>query len=340
MAEIKVTQALRDTIKKYRKEIHLRGDVLSRSLKKNTSFISQLETGKLDTIDSEILNNIFDILFEHETPDEKNRKISGILNELKLTLSDKELERQDWMRIMDLQYRLIPIPESIINYIKDQLEELNLLPEDIIARANKNEELQNTCSELEFQNMEDNKIYIQRNDNLRKMSIKFNLPLNFLSDILNHKIVRCNFIKMQGVIYSILLFRGVDPDTAYYQSEQILFENKFNTLLRKQHLPKDEPPENYLAPYDIEFQKHLSALSEILTGINDRQPDFLNSILQTFIKNILNEPSLTFSIISKDVTPLHKMSKQNKKNFIQEYKDLILKYANDSTTEQTKIEMF
>ena len=40
MAEIKVTQALRDTIKKYRKEIHLRGDVLSRSLKKNRGFRS------------------------------------------------------------------------------------------------------------------------------------------------------------------------------------------------------------------------------------------------------------------------------------------------------------
>lgn len=340
MAEIKVTQALRDTIKKYRKEIHLRGDVLSRSLKKNTSFISQLETGKLDTIDSEVLNNIFDILFEQETPEEKNKKISTILNELKLTLSDKELKRQEWMRIMDLQYRLIPIPESIINYINEQLKELNLLPEDIITRANKNEALQNIVSEDEFQNMEDNKIYFQTNGDSRRMSIKLNLPIDFLSDILTRKIVRCNFIKMQSIIYSILLYKGIDTNTAFDQSEQILFENKFNTLLRKQHLPKDEPPENFLAPYDIQFQKHLSTLTEILTEINDRQPDFLNDILDVFIKNILKEPSLAFSIISKDITTLHKMSKQNKKNFIIEYKDLITKYANNSTTDQPKIETF
>ena len=340
MAEIKVTQTLRDTIKKYRKEIHLRGDVLSRSLKKNTSFISQLETGKLDTIDTEILNNIFDILFQNETPEEKNKKISSILNELELTLSDKELKRQEWLRIMDLQYRLIPIPETIIIYITEQLKELNLSPEDIIIRANKNEALQATTAEDEYQKMEDNKIYFQTNDDTRRMSIKLNLPIDFLTDILNQKIVRCNFIKMQGIIYSILLFKGLDTDTAFNQSEQFLFENKFNTLLRKQHLPKDEPPENYLAPYDIDFQKHLSALSEILTGINDRQPDFLNKILETFINNILEEPSLAFSVISKDITVLHKMSKQNKKNFIQEYKDLITKYANNSTTDQKKIETF
>ena len=145
---------------------------------------------------------------------------------------------------------------------------------------------------------------------------------------------------MQSIIYSILLYKGIDTNTAFDQSEQILFENKFNTLLRKQHLPKDEPPENFLAPYDIQFQKHLSTLTEILTEINDRQPDFLNDILDVFIKNILKEPSLAFSIISKDITTLHKMSKQNKKNFIIEYKDLITKYANNSTTDQPKIETF
>ena len=323
MAEIKVTQALRDTIKKYRKEIHLRGDVLSRSLKKNTSFISQLETGKLDTIDSDILNKIFDSLFAHETPEEKNRKISEILNELKLSLSDNELKRQEWMRIMDLQYRLIPISDSIIDYINDQLKELDLLPEDIIKRVNLNEALKSSFSEDEIQNMEDNKVYFSISDNTRSMTIKLNLPLNFLSDILNHKIVRCNFIKMQSIIYSILLYKGLDIDEAFEKSKQILFEYKFNTLLRKQHIPKDEPPENYLAPYDIEFQKHLTTLSDILTEINNRQPDFLNEILSTFIQNILKEPSLAFSVISKDITVLHKMSKQNKKNFIQEYKDLI-----------------
>lgn len=340
MAEIKVTQALRDTIKKYRKEIHLRGDVLSRSLKKNTSFISQLETGKLDTIDSDILNKIFDSLFAHETPEEKNRKISEILNELKLSLSDNELKRQEWMRIMDLQYRLIPISDSIIDYINDQLKELDLLPEDIIKRVNLNEALKSSFSEDEIQNMEDNKVYFSISDNTRSMTIKLNLPLNFLSDILNHKIVRCNFIKMQSIIYSILLYKGLDIDEAFEKSKQILFEYKFNTLLRKQHIPKDEPPENYLAPYDIEFRKHLTTLSDILTEINDRQPDFLNEILSTFIQNILKEPSLAFSVISKDITVLHKMSKQNKKNFIQEYKDLISKYANNSTNDQPKIETF
>lgn len=340
MAELKVTQALRETIKKYRKEIHLRGDVLSRTLKKNTSFISQLETGKLQTIDSNILKQIFDELFKNETPEERNRKVSDILNELQLTLSDKEFERQEWMRVMDLQYRLIPIPDSIITYITEQLKELNLQPEDIIMRINRNEALKKAFSEEEYQKMEDNKVYVQKNNEYERMTIKFNLPIDFLTDILNRKIIRCNFIKMQSIIYCLLLYKGVDIDTAFDQSRDILFENKFYTLLKKQHLSKDRPPEEYLASYDIEFQKQLTKLSDILTDINDSQPDLLNDILEVFINNILKEPSLTFSVISKDITVLHKMSIQNKKNFIHEYKDLIAKYANNSTSEQKKIETF
>lgn len=45
MSEIKVTQTLRDTIKKYRKEIHLRGDVLSRTLKKILPLFHNLKPG-------------------------------------------------------------------------------------------------------------------------------------------------------------------------------------------------------------------------------------------------------------------------------------------------------
>ena len=48
MAEVNVTPILRDTIKNYRKELKIRGDELSKKLRKNTSFISQLETGKIE----------------------------------------------------------------------------------------------------------------------------------------------------------------------------------------------------------------------------------------------------------------------------------------------------
>ena len=118
--EINVTDTLRDTIKKYRKEVGLRGDILARALKKNTSYISQLETGKIKTIDTSLLTQIFEEIFKDEKTTDKNKKIEDILKQLNFSLSDKELKRQSWMRVMDLQERLIPISDSIISYIEDK----------------------------------------------------------------------------------------------------------------------------------------------------------------------------------------------------------------------------
>ena len=138
MPEVDITPALRDVIKTHRKEIKLRGDDLSRKLKKNTSYISQLETGKLKTIDISVLNQIFEELFQNDTVENRNKKISEIYKNLELTLSDKELKRQEWLTVMDLQYRLIPIPDSLIDYIQTEIKDLNTTPQMLVTEINKN----------------------------------------------------------------------------------------------------------------------------------------------------------------------------------------------------------
>ena len=345
MAELNVTQTLRDTIKKYRKSIHLRGDTLSRTLQKNTSYISQLETGKLKTIDSNLLYKIFDELFKDETVEEKNRKIEEILTQSQLKLSEKELQRQNWLRVIDLQERLIPIPESIINYIKEQLIQLNISSEELINTINKNTSLYDSFSKKEIDEMEDNKVYsVSVSDSTSPKGdyfyvyIKFNLPLSYIDDILNGKIVRCNFITLQGIVYNIFILQGIDSNEAYDQAEKFLAENKFYTMLQKQHLSSNDIQN--LAPYDLEFQKTLHHMMVFLSTINDRQPNFLNEILDTFVRNMVNEPTLTFSIISKDITPLHKMNDANKKNFIEDFKALIKQYEENSVETSEKIQTF
>lgn len=336
--EINVTDTLRDTIKKYRKEVGLRGDTLARALKKNTSYISQLETGKIKTIDTSLLTQIFEEIFKDEKTTDKNKKIEDILKQLNFSLSDKELKRQSWMRVMDLQERLIPIPDSIISYIKDKLEKLNLTSEELINIVNQNQDLYDSnYSEDELDKMEDNKVYVTRTNNAESTRIKFNLDSTFLSDILDKKIVRCNFITMQGIIYNILLKEGIDKNIAYDNAQDILFEHKFYTMLKKQHLEKNS---DNLAPYDVQFRKNLNTLADLLNTINNHQPDFLNHILEPFIKNIEKEPSLTLSIIKRDLTSLHKMSKENKANFISDFTELISKYETNSVEDQKKIETF
>lgn len=337
MPEVNVTPALRDTIKHYRKKIHLRGDSLSRTLQKNTSFISQLETGKIETIDTNLLYKIFDEIFQNDSPEDRSKKTDKILSQLQISLSDKELERQRWMIVMDLQYRLIPIPESVIKYIKDKLTELDITAEELINHVNQNKSLYENYSSEEIQNMEDNKVYPLFDKQRRGMYIKFNLPTSYISDIFSGKIIRCNFVTLQTLIYNIYLLEGLSYEKAIQESEDYLFKNKFYTLLQKQHLPLNS---DKLASYDIDFEKKLQRLKNQLSAINDRQPDFLNELLDILYNNIKEDPSLTFSLLRRDLTTLSKLSINNKKNFMKDFDSLISEYIKNSISDSEKIETF
>lgn len=185
--------------------------------------------------------------------------------------------------------------------------------------------------------MEDNKVYAIYTHDRKVINIKFNLPPTYITDILKKKIIKCNFITLQSIIYNIYVLKGVDFDQAYDKSEAFLFENKFYTLLWKQHFAKNSPE---LAPYDLEFQEYLDQLVKIFSKINDHQPGFLNDILQSFIKNIQKEPVLTFSILNKDISSLNKMSDANKKNFIEDFKSLIKQYEDNSVQTTKKLKTF
>lgn len=337
MPEVDITPALRDVIKTHRKEIKLRGDDLSRKLKKNTSYISQLETGKLKTIDISVLNQIFEELFQNDTVEDRNKKISEIYKNLELTLSDKELKRQEWLTVMDLQYRLIPIPDSLIDYIQTEIKNLNSTPQMLVTEINKNTPLKESFSEEEINNMEDNHVNQVFTKHSSHMFIKFNLPLNYISDILAKTTKRCNYITMQGIIFNILKLQNLNNDDAYDTAKQILLDNKFYSLLQKQKIPKDS---DRLASYDVEFQKNIDELIDILSIINDRQPDFLNPILEPFICNIKKVPDISFSLIKKDISSLHKLNIDNKKAFIKDFEKLIAQYSEIETQESKKIETF
>jgi transcriptional regulator with XRE-family HTH domain len=335
MPEIKVTSEMSNAIKTYRKKMKIRGDQLSRDLKKNTSFISQLENGMIEDIN---INLLYDI-FEKILPDEEDRykTINSLVKDLQLSLSSKELERQQWLYVFDLQFRNIPIPDSILSLISQKLDVLQLDGKKLISIINQNRSLYESFSQEQIDSMEDNKVYVHLTNTSRSMHVKFNLDDNYVQDILDKKIIRCNYVSLQIILMTLFQLEGYSYDKSYELSAQTLFENKFYTIMEKQNILQENDIENKLSSYDIDFRKLLNELISLLTMINDRQPDFLNDILDSFIQNIKKEPTLAFSIISKDITMLENMSFHNKKNFIDEYKELIIKYSLNSTDEHPKI---
>lgn len=322
MPLISVTQELIHTIKSLRKAEKKRGDELSRELKKNTSFISQLENGKINELDIDIFYNIFEKII----PDDKRRM--DIINELLQTqtikYTPKEMLKQSWMVTFDYQYRQQIIPNEIVDFIKmhvNLLQEKGINTSDIMHRLNLNEELS------EPNKYEDNKVYVKHDETEGWVSqIKFNLPENIISEIVDKKLVKINYITLLGIVYNIYKIEGYDNSKE--MARNLLFDNKFYTLIQKRSIMKNKKFEEMLNSEDKEFMELYDTLSNHLKFLGDKDADYINSKLRILCSNLKEEPSLTLAIIGIELANLDKLDIFQKKQFISDFKELIQKYQN------------
>ncbi len=325
MPLLDVTTEMSNAIKMCRKKAKIRGDILSKDLKKNTSFISYLENGRINKIDSNLLYNIFEIIL----PDKEERitTINKLIHDLNFSLSEEEIEKQEWMKMMDLQYRILPIPDNIVTFIESSLRQLELSPEELVSYINENKELTTSCSKEEYDELEVNKVYIRIENESKGFSetlkIKFNMPSHFIEDIINKKIIRCNYVSLLVIIKSIYEIEG--NNDCYENAKQFLQDNKFYTLSEKRTFMKNKNID-MLSNYDIKSRKIIQLLINQFIAIDDTHPDFLQDKLEVLYNNIKTEPSLTFASLSKDLSGLKNLSMEQKKDFIADYSDLILKY--------------
>lgn len=119
--QIQLTDSMRYAIQKLRKQYKVNTDVLARKLKKNTSFISYLENGKIDKIDYKILKTII-LLITDNDENMASEFLKVILNE---TIDIEEYRKiQIENQMLRLQAKgKINITDAIVAQILDELKE-------------------------------------------------------------------------------------------------------------------------------------------------------------------------------------------------------------------------
>ncbi len=233
MPTIRITDKLRDTIIDSRKQYKINGSELSEKIKKGKAYISQIENGKIKSIDPEVLINLFRYIYYDKPEESFQLLIQEVLDGATTSLSKKEIEHEEWLIIFNYHIRLFPVEQSLIDFIRNKLSELNLTPEELISIVNKNEGLPNP-EDYKVKN----KLYITINPTINgftaEQSIKFDLPLDFLTKILNKEVVKCNYIQMQGIIWNLFHIECTDSETAHKETQKVLYSNGFMTLDERQ----------------------------------------------------------------------------------------------------------
>ena len=78
-----------------------------------------------------------------------------------------------------------------------------------------------------------------------------------------------------------------------------------------------------------------------MSSINDSQPNLLNNILGTIIKNLDNQPGLTLSVFKRDLNSLEQIPTSEQKLFMKDFDKLIKEYSTHTEeNDKNKIETF
>jgi len=330
MATITITDELINIIKTERKQRKFKSNELSKLLKKNTSFISQLENGGIKQLDL----NIFYEIFETLIPDDKNRSefVTDLLKKQSVKLTKDEIKKQLWMATFDLQYRLIPITEELVEFLieeKDMLKVKGFTGNNIIDMVNLNEGLE--------QNLKENQVHAEYTDNGElNFSIKFKLGDSLVNDIISKKVAKINYVNLLGVINAIYKLEGHSKEDSYDLAQKILYKNKFYTLTEKNSIIKQKNNELLSEP-DKEFLELRNMLFSRISYLGDKDVKYMHNKFSVLLNNLTDELSLTLAVIGVSLVELKEVDRSTKQSFINEFKEMVQRYkhsANDEVIER------
>lgn len=342
MPYVEVTDNLRETIKNERKKRNIRGDKLSSILKKSTSFISQVESGKIKKIDLDILYKVFENIIQ--LPEEDLSKyIENILKDITIKLSPKDIEKEAWIYNFDYQYRRFPITDEAREYIKTNLAKLNITSKILVSKMN-----ENIALDEKYKDIEVNKVNLKIDENgTTESAIRFNLKSDYIDNILNQKEETINLITMKGIIYYLFLLEGNNKYDAALLADKKRKQLKFytldernekiqETLERKNSGDESANIDNIITKIEKEFNEIYDEIENTFLFLRDSNPLYGVKVLNGFKENLEQEPSLMFAIMKQDFYKLKDLKIEDKKQFINKIDDLIKSYLPDNKGYENK----
>ena len=326
MPKVKLTQELSNALKNTRNDKGIKAADVAKHIKKSLAFISKLENKMAEHVELDVLIEIFKFLFgEDENLDEF---INPLLEKATIELTPEEIKKREWIMVFDLEYRRIPIPALLVEFINSKLAKLNLTPEQVILEMNKNDEL----SDKDKYNKNKNSLILRSNKESSNSIIVFELKDNLLTEILNGERKTSNYITMEGIVRTIYKIEGFTVDDAINEAISTLNTNKFYSLYEKKKLfAKNNRNENIdalLTEYDKENFKTVNSIIKHISVLSDWDIDYANKNLKNLDDSFNIDPPFIMAIIGSKFSKLKNVKKGNKKQFISEINKLIDKFSN------------
>jgi len=335
MARVIVTPELADTLRSIRIQNKMQAKILAEHIEKSPAYISKLENGNIQTIDSLELRSILQFLSSDNSLDNIAEKIYA---SLKYKYSNEEIKEQLWFVNFDTIERKLPIPESLVDVIKTSMNTHSITREQLLRRINANEAL--TDEENDDKSISYNQWYHKNRIEGGAQFIKIRISSKLLDAILDKEADVSPYVFVYAIMFYVLKIEQYGERVEISDEENtelaakavdILNQHKFFSIEEKNALfSKKETQEEIFGLLSTFDRDNIEIISDILTGfkvVTEVNIKDTNERLKGFRENMLWDIGFMMKIISLDYKALEKTNVSNKRNLIMAIEKLLLEYS-------------
>lgn len=337
MGKYYITAELAGLIKTTREENNVSGNEISKKIGKSQAYFSKLENGQIKTIDDTLLIDIFKTILGN---DEKfdffiNEKLINVLENLKLSLSQDELDAQIWFDNFDKIIRQLPIPEEFVDDINGRLLKLGIDSSALCQRINTNEDIddQDSISSLPINIWTP----VFRDGDFYGAYIRMSIEDDMMKAILSKQKQQCNYSVLFAIAYYLLKIENkVGPGSnEKLKNEAKYYLNSFKiaSLVDKGKIDisvkSDGNRPVISSQYDEENTWYIKKITKNIKTVSEIDIVSANKKLDIFSNNTIWDAPFMLSLNAIDYKKMKLLSHEKKQEFLNDVKQLVEKYANE-----------
>jgi len=335
MATTKVTPELGKIVRDLRKQAGITAADLAKAIRKSSGYISNIENSKAKIINCKDMFDIFEVLVSDAV--DKSR-VNDFLNSIKIDFDPSDITseiKREFFILFDKQFRAINIEESLVEYIKTEMDREGFTVDDVIAELNSNRAVENP------EKYQKNKLIVGfLDDNFSVETIVFDLPTEFLSDILSRNTRSTNYIRLLGIVYALRMLIESNASVALSQAKAILYENRIYTLDERNKIMHDEEQlgvlqeikrthidksKSKLSEELIQYYEALNGLVDVLDVIKDEDAAYTAQSLENLAKslNTYRVTSMALALLAMPLTGVETLTVDEQKLLFSKIRRLV-----------------
>ena len=342
-----VTSSLAETLRSLRLQNKIPSKQLASHINKSPAYISKLENGSIQTIDTKELYAILEFISGEEPPVDLADQIYKTLT---LKYSPKEIEAQLWFVNYDTVNCLLPVPSLLIDEFNSRIELLGISRKYLAERINANEALSE--EERLDNSIPFNEWYHPEQLEGNAQCIKIRLSEKRLNRILDKQDEVEPYVFIFCILYYLLKIEKYKDSVSITeeQNHQIMQEAaiilnsfKFLSISEKNRLISERQSQEEIQEVLSSFDRdNIDILGDIISSFqfaSEHNIKSTNEQLKAFGENMHWDLGFMLRIISINYASLQETSISNRKKLLSEIEALVKHYS-ELSKDQNRIETY